>query len=204
MKMRRRALAVFATLALAALGIPAPAAAAPVPPDTASSTISAPLDLINCTGMSGDIVFSPAITTIPGIISLDGQAESSDCTGSADVTGFTLDFDATLIAGTCVPGTGIVLGTLNAGTMTLHWEGGSGAPSTTFGGAVPAAVQIGPDASVIVYAGVSQAGRFHSALLPSVAEFTITLTNPTPTCGLTDGPQHADLENGSLLIADVL
>lgn len=197
-KFFRRSIAVIAAAALTLISGTAAVA------DTPQSNQTQLLDLVNCSNVTGDINFSPKLTAIPGIITMTGGTASNTCSSPSGITGYTLDFDATLIGGLCVPATGVILGTLNAGTMTAHWQGGSGAATTNFAWTVPAGLQLGADSSVIVLVGYSQAGRFHDAGTPAIVELTLTLANATPSCSLFNGPNHADFTNGSLLIADVI
>lgn len=162
------------------------------------------LNIVNCSDVTGEIDFSPRLTAVPGIITMAGATSSDSCNGPSGITGYSLEFDATLIGGLCVPATGVILGTLNAGTMTVHWEGGDGASTTDFAWTVPAGLQLGPETSVIAMVGYSQSGRFHDSGTPAIAELTLTLANATPSCTLLSGPNHADFTSGSLLIADAL
>lgn len=203
MSIIRRFIAVAATAALIMSGgilVGGTAAVADAPHSEATQL----LDHVNCSDVTGDINFSPRLTTIPGIVTVTGGTSSDSCTSPSGVTGYSIDFDATLIGGLCVPATGLILGTLNAGTMTAHWEGGIGAPTTDFLWTVPAGLKLGPDTSVIVLVGVSQSGRFHDSGTPAIVELTLTLANATPSCSLFSGPNHAEFTGGSLLVADVI
>lgn len=203
MRIIRRIIAVAATAALVVFGGAFFGGTAAVA-DTPRTEPTQLLDVVDCSDVTGDINFSPGLTVLPGIITMDGATSSDSCTSPSGVTGYSLEFDATLIGGLCVPATGVILGTLNAGTMTVHWEGGSGASTTNFAWTVPAGLQIGPETSVIAMVGYSQSGRFHDSGTPAIAELTLTLANATPSCSLFSGPNHADFTSGSLLIADVI
>lgn len=98
----------------------------------------------------------------------------------------------------------MVLGTLNAGTITIRCEGDDGAPTTDFAWTVPAGLLLEAGTSVIAMAGYSQSGRFHESATPAAADLTLTLTNAPPSCTLLNGLTHADLTSGSLLISDIL
>lgn len=162
---------------------------------SAAPSASAQVTLVNCSGGSagGTLSISPPLTTVPAVLSnLEGSYDFTSCTGTVGVAAADDEFSGTIVAGTCVPITNTLLGTLNIGEETLTWTGGTGAPTSTVIWTVPAATQLGPSTSVIVLVGAVTSGRFYSSPVPAIITLTITVTNPTPACPGTDMAQLTD------------
>lgn len=168
-----------------------------------ADSAQADVALLVCDSATGDIDVNPPFTLLPTTVNIEGTASSDSCDGvgaAADITGATTEVTGTIVGALCVPLLNTFVGTLNAGSLHVIWEGGSSPGTSTFSWTIPASIQIGPSTSVLALVGYSVAGRFHIPAAPAEVLMILTLGNPTPAC---PGTNSVEVIDATVALLDV-
>jgi hypothetical protein len=149
---------------------------------------------INCTGGTGTVTFNPAMTTAIQDVTATIDVNYPHCSG-AGVTSVAMHAQITSLS-SCIDGTGLALVAINTGLFTATWQGGTGAPTTTFLQTSPLGVQETTGQTVTLGAAISTAGRYNG-LLPAAMVLTASDVEAQQIC---PGISSVAINGGSMAV----